>query len=240
MNVARRRAGATRAGSAHCTWIEGAAAVAWVERAARSPGRRVHFTLTRASPGSSPGSAQATATHPGLRSNSRSERRLLTEVLEAVDRRDFYFAHVAVLQDAERDLDACGAASPHLAIELLLRMHRVAADAEDDVADMNPCAIGGALGRDPRHQKPALYFIGGDAEPRPRRPGTAAGFHEVRQDRFQELDRNKHIPRQVWIGSGGIAQDEGADAQQRAVFADQRCAAPVERRRRGEDRPVEE
>src|SRR6266540_3216479 len=157
MNVARRRAGATRAGSAHCTWIEGAAAVAWVERAARSPGRRVHFTLTRASPGSSPGSAQATATHPGLRSNSRSERRLLTEVIEAVDRRDFYFAHV-----------------------------------------------------------------------------------EVRQDRFQELDRNKHIPRQVWIGSGGIAQDEGADAQQRAVFADQRCAAPVERRRRGEDRPVEE
>src|SRR5438132_10653151 len=99
-------------------------------------------------------------------------------------------------------------------------MHRVAADAEDDVADVDPRAIGGALGRYPRDQKPALYFIGGDAEPRPGRPGTAAGFHEIGQDRRQELDRNKHISLQVRVGSGRIAKDEGTNTEPRAVLAE--------------------
>ena len=119
-------------------------------------------------------------------------------------------------------------------------MHGVSANAEDDVADMDPSAIGGALGRYARNQEPTLYFIGGDSEPRPRRPGTAAGFDEVRQDRFQQLDGNKHVSRQMRVRSGCVAQDERADAEQRAVLADQGCAAPVERWRRCENRPVEE
>ena len=56
----------------------------------------------------------------GYDQTSRLKRRLLAEVIEAVDRGDFEFAHVAVLQDAERDFAARGAASPHLAVELLL------------------------------------------------------------------------------------------------------------------------
>src|SRR6266404_1111025 len=52
------------------------------------------------------------------RGTLRSIRRLLPEVIETVDRADFDLAHVVVLQDAQRDLAACGTVSPHLAVEL--------------------------------------------------------------------------------------------------------------------------
>ena len=55
---------------------------------------------------------------------------------------------IHALEDAQRDIGSGGTAAPHLAVELRVSAHAVAADPEDDVADFDPGEISGALGRD--------------------------------------------------------------------------------------------
>ena len=60
---------------------------------------------------------------------------------------------------------------------------------------------------------------------------------EVAEDRRQAIDRDEHVARRT---AARVADDERADADEPAVAADQRRAAPGRVRRRGEDRLVEE
>ncbi len=92
------------------------------------------------------------------------------EILDAVDRMDGELPHVDALQHAQRNVGAGAAAAPHLAIELGLRAHAVAADAEDDVADLDAGLVAGAVRRDPRDHQPPLHLVGGDAQPGPGGP----------------------------------------------------------------------
>src|SRR5438045_2590697 len=114
-----------------------------------------------------------------------SVRRLRAEVLDAVDRVNGELLHVDTLQHAQRNVGARRAAAPHFAVELGLRAHAIAADAEDDVAHLDPGLLTGAVGRHARDHETTRHFVGRDTEPRPWRSRTATGTNEVRKDGFK-------------------------------------------------------
>ena|SRR5436309_3174754 len=63
-------------------------------------------------------------------------RRLLPEVVEAVDRAHFDVANIDALQHAQWDLAACRSAGPDFSVELGLRAHCFTAHRKDDVASL--------------------------------------------------------------------------------------------------------
>ena len=86
------------------------------------------------------------------------------------------------------------------------------------------------------------------SRPRPRRHrGRATGGRPVRpaigqhvvEDRRQQLDRHDHVDVAAQFAAVRVLHMQRADADQPAVGADQRGAAPERMRRRGKDRAVE-
>src|SRR5438270_806680 len=169
-----------------------------------------------------------------------SVSRFLAKIIHAVDRADFDLADVYALQYAQRDLAAGRTSSPNFAIKLGLRTHPFGAHGENDVPALHARAVRGSFRRHPVDDQAALNLICRHAEPRPRGSRAPACLDQVGKDRLQRVNRNEHIARQVRIAFGRVAHDERADAEQRAIGADQRGAAPIRGRRRCKNRPIEQ
>ena len=149
---------------------------------------------------------------------------------------------VHALQHAQRNVGAGGAAAPHLAVELGLRAHAVAADAEDDVADL-----------DARPDRPDLPATRARPSSRPCTSSAETPSHgRAGPARRPVWTRSARIGFSTSIGTNmlpGSAASPAADASRTISEPtptslpsrlDQRRAAPVQRRRRREDRLVEQ
>ena len=109
---------------------------------------------------------------------------------------------------------------------------------EHRVAHACAGALGRAAGREAGDDQPLARFGGVHAEPRSRRALHAPGLHHVIEDRPQEIDRHEHVAldrARVDL----LLNEKRADRGELAVGADQRRAAPLRVRRRGEERLVE-
>ena len=183
----------------------------------------------------------AAAMRRRCRAAARSVRRFLPEIVEPIHRPDLDLVDVDSLQQAQRNFATRRAARPQLAIEVGLRTHALATDGQDDVAllytgDDRP------VPRATRGRRRA-----GPAPRRQRRPATGAPARRgdpvlIRSARigFSASIGTNMLPGRCGSAVGRVAQDQRADAEQRAVGADQRRAAPVQCRRRGEDRRIEQ
>ena len=87
--------------------------------------------------------------------------------------------------------------------------------------------------------EPVFHFGGVEAEPRPRRRVAPAEFHQIVEDRLEQIDRHDHVEILRLPLLDRLLQLQRADADEIAGRPDQRRAAPVRMRRRGEDRLVE-
>src|SRR5947208_5453279 len=124
-----------------------------------------------------------------------SIRRLLPEIVQAIDRAHAYFLNVVALKDSQRDFGARRAAAPDIAIELGLRVDRVAAHRQDDVASLDTGPLCGAVGRHACHEQTSLNLVGGHAEPGSRGTRAMPGSDEIAHDRLDEIDRHEHVAR---------------------------------------------
>src|SRR6185436_16271234 len=77
-------------------------------------------------------------------------------------------------------------------------------------------------------------------EPGPRWLVRPADRQQVVEDRRQQIDRYDHVDVARRTLLAALLQLQRADAEQIAIRADQRSAAPVGMRRRGEDRFVDD
>jgi hypothetical protein len=83
--------------------------------------------------------------------------------------------------------------------------------------------------------QPVLDLGGVEPEPRPRRRVAPAELHQVVEDRIQQIDRHDHVDVLRLALLDGVLQLQRADADEIAGGSDQRGAAPVRMRRRGEN-----
>src|SRR6266496_1410931 len=122
-----------------------------------------------------------------VRAIGRSVGRLRPEVVQAIDRAHPQFVNVVTLKDSQRNLAAGRAPAPEFAIELGLRVDRVASHRQDDVSGLHAGSLGRAVGRHARHQQTSLDFVGGYAEPGPSWTGAMTASDEIAHDRLDEI-----------------------------------------------------
>ena len=156
----------------------------------------------------------------------------------ALARFDAQLHGLAVAIDRDRHVDTGLALRPDAAEEA----GEIATSLPATESTMSPVRMSAFFAgpRSAARRRPAGYHFGGiEAEPRPRRHVAPAEFHQIVDDRLEQIDRHHHVDVLRLAFLGGVLQLQRADAEQVAGRADQRGAAPVRMRRRGEDRFVE-
>src|SRR5260370_16495910 len=88
-------------------------------------------------------------------------------MIQPVDRFDLDALLLVVLEHVERNDGAGGALRIELAVEIREMGHRLAVDAENHVAALEPGPVGGAPGRHGPNEQMAAHFPGPDPPPTP-------------------------------------------------------------------------
>src|SRR5260370_11613885 len=103
-------------------------------------------------------------------------------MIQPVDRFDLDALLLVVLEHVERNDGAGGALRIELAVEIREMGHRLAVDAENHVAALEPGPVGGSRGRHGADEQMAPHFVGRDPEPRPPGPRYPPIDDEIGED----------------------------------------------------------
>src|SRR6516162_5337082 len=141
-----------------------------------------------------------------------------------------FYAHLqglAVAIDRQRDFHAGLALRPDAAEETGEVAYVLAGNRNHDITGaqirlLRRPAIGQA-----DNDQAILDFGCVEAEPRPRRRVAAAEFHEVVDDRFQQIDRHHHVDVLSLTPLAGVLELQRADAEKITGGTDQGGAAPI-------------
>src|SRR5260221_3546597 len=122
-----------------------------------------------------------------------SKRRFKPEMIQAVDRFDLDAPFLVVLEHVERDQRSGGALRIEVAVEFREMTDRLAVDAENQVAALEPGPVGGALIGHIADDQVAARFVGRDPEPWPPGPRGAPVHHQIREDRGPRIGRHEPV-----------------------------------------------
>jgi putative membrane protein len=159
---------------------------------------------------------------------------------------DLHVEGLAVALDQQGHLDAGVSQCPDAAEHAGEAADGVAGDAEYDVARPQVGFFRRAAPHGPEDGDGVVDLGGVHAEPRPRRTIGRADGDEIVEDGFEQVDGDDHVDVLALAGARLLARGgddlldlQRADPQQVAAGSDQRRAAPIGMRRRGEDRLVQ-
>ena len=163
----------------------------------------------------------------------------LPQKIVAIARRNPDVHRRAAARERQRNLGARGAQAPDLAEEIGEPRDALAADRDDEIARMDAGPLGRAAGGEPVDDQAALPIGGVDSEPGPRRTGRSPGPHEIVENGLEQVDGHEHVAVDGFV-AGVLLQQQRPDADEPAILVEQRGAAPLGMRRRGEQRGVEQ
>src|SRR5207248_4333026 len=141
-------------------------------------------------------------------------------------------------QELQRHARAGVAAGPDAPEEIGEARRLAAGDFEHRVAYFYAGFLCWTAGREAGDHEARARFGRIQAEPGPRQAVRPAELDHVVEDRREDVDRHDHV---ALDGAGVdlLLHEERADAEELAFSADQRRAAPLRMRGRGEERLIE-
>ncbi len=143
-----------------------------------------------------------------------------------------YVTDLNSLENAHWHINACVPKSPHLAIEIGKALHCLLIHCKDDVAGLDACFLSRALRCDSNDEETLFCLFCEQTQPGSGGSTGSACSHEVAENRFQEIDRNKHVTgneTESWDHNLG---EKRPDTQKLAVASDQ-CGSTEIRMRWG-------
>src|SRR5262245_28431973 len=161
-------------------------------------------------------------------------------VVVAVDGLDRDLLDLAATQHLQRDVHAGITGFPQLDVEIGLSLDALPVDGNDDVAGADVGLFRGAFWRDAGHDHIALDFLRIDADPWPWAPGWLAVGNKIAEQRLHEVYGYEHIARHLRARAQRVAHNKGTDPKELAFAIQQRRPAPIDGRRRGVDRLIQQ
>ena len=129
--------------------------------------------------------------------------------------------------------------TPQCLVERFEGAHWGAVDADDAVTRAQPGVFGGAVTADADHAHGAALLDAIHAQPGARTAARRAVPAQFRKDRFEQIDRNKHVAAEARVVvAQRVGNHQRADAQEFAFRIEQARAAVVRAWGCGEQRAV--